>query len=164
MLHSDDFFASPQVLDLVAQAFEDPEVDAVYGDLEYVSARNPLKRIRYWRSGAFKTQLLKLGWMPPHPALFLRRRVFASVGFYDTEFRIAADYDLMIRCFSRRNFKTVYIPQVLVRMRIGGESNRSLSQILRKSREDLRVIRKNQIGGLLTLLLKNLRKVQQFLI
>jgi glycosyltransferase involved in cell wall biosynthesis len=164
LLHSDDFFASPQVLDLVAQAFEDPEVDAVYGDLEYVSARNPLKRIRYWRSGAFKTQLLKLGWMPPHPALFLRRRVFASVGFYDTEFRIAADYDLMIRCFSRRNFKTVYIPSVLVRMRMGGESNRSLSQILRKSREDLRVIRKNQIGGLLTLLLKNLRKVQQFLI
>ena len=100
----------------------------------------------------------------PHPALFLRRRVFEVVGYYDTEFRIAADYDLMIRCFSQRNFKTVYIPSVLVRMRIGGESNRSLSQILRKSREDLRVIRKNQIGGLLTLLLKNLRKVQQFLI
>jgi glycosyltransferase involved in cell wall biosynthesis len=164
LLHSDDFFASPNVLEQVANAFEDPQVDAVYGDLEYVSARNPFKRIRYWRAGKFQSRLLQHGWMPPHPTLFLRRRVAEVVGFYDTSFRIAADYDYILRCFSRPGFMVQYIPQVLVRMRVGGASNRSVSHFIQKSWEDFQVIRKNRIGGMVTLLQKNLSKLKQFFI
>ena len=162
VLHSDDFLADADVLKDVADAFADPTVDAVYGDLVYVSSSDPSRVVRYWRSCAFHPGLLVRGWMPPHPALFLRRRVVEAVGLYDTSFRIAADYDYILRCFSRPGFKAVHLPRVLVRMRLGGASNRSLTRILRKSREDLRALRKNRIGGWGTLLLKNLSKLGQF--
>ncbi|MEO0916374.1 MAG: glycosyltransferase, partial [Pseudomonadota bacterium] len=90
-------------------------------------------------------------------------RVIERHGLYDTTFQIAADYDAILRYFSQPGFKAVYIPEVFVKMRVGGESNRSLERILRKSREDYRAIRKNGVGGVGTLLSKNIRKVGQFL-
>ncbi|MDJ1007871.1 MAG: glycosyltransferase family 2 protein [Paracoccaceae bacterium] len=163
VLHSDDFLADPHALRRVAGAFDDPRVDAVYGDLHYVSKDNPDRVVRNWRSGAFRPEALRWGWMPPHPALFLRRRVIEQHGLYDTSFRIAADYDAILRYFSQPGFRAVYVPQVFVKMRVGGESNRSLERILLKSREDYRALRKNNVGGVATLLSKNARKATQFL-
>jgi glycosyltransferase involved in cell wall biosynthesis len=163
LVHSDDFLAHTQVLERVAQAFSDPLVDAVYGDLDYVAADDPGHIIRHWRAGSFTPQKLRLGWMPPHPTLFVRRRVFETFGAYDTRYRIAADYDAVLRWFGG-GIRSVYIPEVLVKMRAGGESNRSLERILLKSREDLAALRKNKIGGMGTLVLKNLSKVSQFLV
>lgn len=163
VLHSDDYFASPSVLENVVRAFQDPGVDAVYGDLHYVLKDNPQRVIRYWRSGSFRPEALRWGWMPPHPALFLRRHVIEGSGLYDQSFRIAADYDAILRYFTRPGFRAVYIPEVFVKMRLGGESNRSLERILLKSREDYRALRKNNVGGLTTLVAKNVRKLGQFL-
>lgn len=163
VLHSDDFLASPHVLEMVATAFCDPQVDAVYGDLHYVSKDHPERIVRNWRSGEFRPEYLRSGWMPPHPALFLRRRVIETHGLYDTQFRIAADYDAILRYFSQPGFRAVYVPEVFVKMRVGGESNRSLERIFLKSREDYRALRKNNIGGLATLLAKNARKLTQFI-
>lgn len=162
LMHSDDFFASPEVLAKVANAFTDPLVDGVYGDLEYVRADDIGKVVRYWRAGSFRNARLRFGWMPPHPTLYLRREVFARFGSYDTSFRIAADYDAMLRYLSGGQVKIAYIPEVMVRMRLGGESNRSFERVWLKSREDYRAIRKNGIGGLGTLAAKNLRKLNQF--
>ena len=100
--------------------------------------------------------------MPPHPALFLRRSVIQQWGGYDTSFRIAADYDSILRYFGKGKITADYLPEVLVKMRLGGESNRSLERIIRKSREDYRALRKNEIGGLGALLWKNLSKVGQY--
>jgi glycosyltransferase len=161
-LHSDDLFAHEHVLLRVAEAFADPRVDAVYGDLEYVSRDNPQHVVRHWESAPFCPELLRQGWMPPHPTLYVRRSVYEQVGGFDLSYRIAADYDFMLRLFSRPGLQPRYIPEVLVRMRVGGVSNRSLSTIYRKSMEDLRALRKNQIGGISTLLRKNLSKVVQF--
>lgn len=161
-LHSDDLFAHEHVLLRVADTFSDPRVDAIYGDLEYVSRKNPRHVVRHWESSPFCPELLRQGWMPPHPTLFVRRSVYEQLGVFDLSYRIAADYDFMLRLFSRPDLQTHYIPEVLVRMRVGGVSNRSLSTIYRKSMEDLRALRKNQIGGIPTLLRKNLGKVQQF--
>jgi glycosyltransferase len=163
LMHSDDFFASDRVLEQVAEAFADPEIDGVYGDLQYVSATNTSRVIRHWVAGAYTPKALKRGWMPPHPTLYLRQEVFARWGDYDTSYQIAADYDAMLRWLIRGNIKLAYIPEVLVKMRVGGESNRSLGRILQKSREDYRAIKTNGIGGPSTLFFKNARKIGQLI-
>ena len=162
LMHSDDFFAHQRVLSNVAQCFENPEVDAVYGDLDYVSASDTNRVIRRWTSGEYTRAKLNRGWMPPHPTLFLRAGVFHEFGVYDTSYRIAADYEAILRYFGAGNIRPAYIPEVLVKMRVGGESNRSLSTIIRKSREDYRALRSNRVGGLGSLAYKNLSKVKQF--
>ena len=143
-------------------AVDVPDVDAVYGDLDYVSARDTGRVIRRWRSGDWDAERLRAGWMPPHPTLYLRREVFDRWGAYDTGFRIAADYEAMLRWLVEGEIRLAYIPEVLVKMRLGGESNRSLSRILRKSREDYRAIRRHGIGGWGTLIQKNISKIGQF--
>lgn len=162
LMHSDDFFAQKDVLSLVAKAFCDPDVDGVYGDLDYVSATNENKIIRKWHSGEYSRSKLKQGWMPAHPTLYLRRSVFDKWGLYDTGFSIAADYDAMLRYLVKGQIKLAYVPEVLVKMRVGGESNRSFNRIIAKSREDYLAIRRNNVGGLGTLLLKNASKIKQF--
>lgn len=164
LLHSDDTLASKHVLADVAEALCDPTIDGVYGDLVYVAADDTDRVLRYWRSGTYHPRKLAWGWMPPHPTLYLRRSVFDHLGLYDTEFRIAADYEAMLRYLVRGDLRLSYIPQVMVRMRAGGESNRSLIHILQKSREDYRALRRHGVGGVGTLLSKNLSKVGQFLV
>lgn len=161
-LNADDVFASSETLALIARAaIEAPQADAIYGDLQYVDKDHPDRVFRHWRSEPFKTSYLRFGWMPPHPTLYVRRNVMEAVGSFDTSFRIAADYDFILRLFSRPGRIFVYLPRVLVLMRTGGASNRSLRALFRKSREDLRAMRRHNIGGLPTLLCKNFRKVGQ---
>jgi glycosyltransferase involved in cell wall biosynthesis len=162
VLHSDDIFAHDSVLEHVAAAFDNTKVEGVYGDLEYVAKDDPSRVIRYWRAGHYKPEMLRRGWMPPHPTLFLRREVFERHGAYDTSFRIAADYDAMLRWFTNGNLRLAYIPDVLVRMRVGGESNRSIGRIFRKTAEDYRALRKNGVGGIGALVAKNISKIPQF--
>ena len=163
LVHSDDFFAHDRVLEKVAFAFATTGADAVYGDLDYVAAADTSKIIRHWKSGEFKPQRLARGWMPPHPTLFVRRDAMMRLGLYDTEYRIAADYEAILRWFGKGGLSLVYVPDVLVKMRVGGESNRSLERILRKSREDYRALRSNGVGGMRALAWKNLSKLPQFL-
>lgn len=162
LMHSDDLFASSHVLTRVAEVMADPTIDGVYGDLDYVSARDTNRTIRKWRSGPYCPSNLQRGWMPPHPTLYLRRKVFDQWGLYDTTFRIAADYDAMLRYLTRGEIKLTYVPEVFVKMRVGGESNGSVGKVLRKSAEDYRAIRANGVGGMKTLALKNLSKIKQF--
>ncbi len=161
LMHSDDIFADERVLESVAKAFEDDLVDAVYGDLIYVRKDDPIRVIRFWQAGEFRYSKLRRGWMPPHPTLFIRRRVIEKWGGYDTRYRIAADYDCILRYFGKGQINAIYIPRVLVKMRLGGESNRSFAKILLKSKEDYLALRRNNIGGLWTLILKNISKAKQ---
>ena len=161
LMHSDDYFADDRVLSKVADAFADTSIDAVYGDLHYVTASDDGRIVRNWRSGGYDHAKLRRGWMPPHPTLFVRRAVIEKFGAYDTSYEIAADYDAMLRWFDKGRLRAAYIPEVLVKMRIGGVSNRSLCKIVRKSWEDYRAIRSNEVGGLGTLALKNIRKLGQ---
>jgi glycosyltransferase len=161
-LHADDLFADDRVLEKVARQFEDPAVEAVYGDLLYVRHDDTRQIVRCWRAGNFDAAALRRGWMPPHPTFYARRSVYERLGGFDTRFRIAADYDCMLRFLARGGVRTAYIPEVLVHMRTGGMSNRSLRNILRKSCEDLDAARRNEVGGIGTILAKNLSKVSQF--
>jgi glycosyltransferase involved in cell wall biosynthesis len=164
VMHSDDFFANAFVLNKVAQEFADPAVGAVYGDLDHVSASDPTKVVRHWKSGNFSKNRLRWGWMPPHPTLFLRRDVFVRLGSYDTSYRIAADYDAILRFLGKGGVRARYIPEVLVKMRVGGESNKSLDRVIRKSREDYRALRSSGMGGAGALIWKNVSKIPQFIL
>jgi hypothetical protein len=100
--------------------------------------------------------------MPPHPTLYVRRSVFERWGGFDTSFRIAADYDCILRYFGQGRIQPAYIPRVLVKMRLGGESNRSLARIWLKTQEDYTALRRNGVGGMGALAWKNLSKLGQF--
>jgi glycosyltransferase len=163
LLHSDDHYADDRVLEDIVQVFSDQGVDGVYGDLDYVSQHEPHRVIRRWSAGSYRRDRLAWGWMPPHPTLFLRRQVFENLGGFDTSFRIAADYDAMLRFLAKGAIRLEYLPRVLVKMRLGGTSNGSISQIISKSREDYRALKKNRVGGVLTLAMKNISKVGQFI-
>lgn len=162
LMHSDDIFAHPNVLRQVATAFEDSQIDCVYGDLQYVAASDTRCVIRHWVSGPYRRDLLKRGWMPPHPTFYIRRSILDQLGNYDTSFEIAADYDAMLRWLWAGQLKPKYIPEVMVKMRMGGESNKSITRILQKSKEDYRALKKNNVGGIIALLRKNFSKISQF--
>jgi glycosyltransferase len=161
-LNADDMLADAEAVSRIAAA-AGTGVDAVYGDLSYVNKDRPTDVLRYWSSGTFDASLLRYGWMPPHPTFYIRRSLLESLGLFDLQFRIAADYDFMLRFLSRPDVRVAYVPVVLVRMRAGGASNRSLSALVRKSREDLVALKKNGVGGVATLVFKNARKLPQFL-
>ena len=161
LLHSDDELAGPEALERVVEAMEDSTVDLVYGDLDFFAADDPSRVVRSWRSGSFHRPALRRGWMPPHPTVYVRRRVFERFGCYDTSYRIAGDYDFLLRVLLEPTVGVAYVPEVLYRLGIGGASTGSLSGILRKTREDLRAARSHGLSPLLTIASKNLRKLHQ---
>ncbi|MEN8148121.1 MAG: glycosyltransferase family 2 protein [Campylobacterota bacterium] len=161
-LHSDDLFQDEHVVAKIAEAFKADDVDSTYGDLVYVSKENTSKVVRYWKSGAYSLKKLENGWMPPHPTFYVKRRVYEAYGAFDTSFKIAADYDSILRFLGREGITTRYIPEVLVKMRVGGESNKSLKNLVCKTKEDIRAIKNNDVGHIRSLLFKNLSKIPQF--
>lgn len=162
-LHSDDIFHSEEVISDLVNKIQDENLDGVYGDLQYVDKVNPNKIIRSWKSCQFKQNLLRKGWMPAHPTLFLKREIYLKHGVFNTTFKISADYDFILRIFKDQNLKSGYLPKIVTKMRVGGASNRSLKNIFKKTKEDYCAIRLNKIGDLMTLFLKNTSKIKQFL-
>ncbi len=164
-LHADDLYAADDVLFKVANAFKDPSVCAVYGDLVYVKQKDTTKVVRNWKSKSFKRGDLAWGWMPAHPTLFVRREWYERIGSFDKTYRISADYLSILLLFSQPGFKAVYIPEVFVKMRLGGESNKSLKSLVHKTREDWLALRScgfSFVGALRAIACKNLSKLGQF--
>lgn len=160
-LHADDVFANSEILKNVMKLVEQNNADLLYGDLEYVSDQDSSKVIRYWKSGSYSFSKLRKGWMPPHPTVYFKRNLIELYGYFDTSYSISADYEWLLRVLKSR-LNVVYLPQVMIQMRVGGTSNRSLANIIRKSREDYRALRTHKIGSLFTLINKNTSKLGQF--
>jgi len=147
LINSDDFLASPDVLSTVAAAFADPDIDAVYGDLCYVEPVDTSRVVRYWRSSPFRPGLFARGWAPPHPTLYVRREAYERLGGFDLAYPLAADLELMARFFEVHHLRARYLPQVLVRMRTGGATNRNLRNIVRQNREIWRALHVHGLAG-----------------
>jgi glycosyltransferase involved in cell wall biosynthesis len=145
-LNSDDIYASPNVLQLIAERFQDPEVDICYGDLVYVKRDDPEQVVRYWRSCEFDKGSLAQGWYPAHPTFFARRQMFETLGAFSPDFPIGGDVELMIRFLSHAR-KAAYIPQLIARMRLGGISNAKLSTIYTQNVAVRRALRTNSIDA-----------------
>jgi len=165
ILHADDIYANDRVLDTVATVFRLDNIDSCYGDLQYVDKDNAYRIIRHWKSSNYKLGKFRHGWMPPHSTFFVKRGIYERYGYFDTSFRIAADYELMLRFLKKHKISTQYIPEVLIKMRLGGASNKSIKNIIIKSFEDYKALKKNNVNTALpTLLLKNISKIPQFII
>lgn len=135
ILNSDDLYAHPEVLSKVASVFATTGADCVYGDLNYVSATDLQQVVRNWRSGAYQRGQFRQGWHPAHPSFFVRRSVYEQLGLFNLNLRIAADFELMLRVLEKHGCPAAYLPEVLVKMRTGGASNRSWRNIWKANRE-----------------------------
>ena len=162
-LHSDDFFPDEKVLEDIVGVFENNKISGLYGDLKYVNAEDSDKVVRNWVSKPFERGNLKYGWMPPHPTLFLRKSVYSYLGGFNTEYRIAADYDFILKLCCSNKYELFYYNRVITHMRVGGMSNNNLKSVIQKSSEDLRIINNYPLLGILTLFSKNIRKLSQFI-
>ena len=163
-LNADDLYASPDVISKVLNTFENQNVDSCYGDLIYVDPADTNRVVRYWKAGPYACRRFYWGWMPPHPTFFVRKRAFDKYGYFDLSFGSAADYELMLRFLLRHKVSTSYIPEVLVKMRVGGVSNTSLRNRLLANRNDRLAWKANGLKPYpWTLYLKPISKLGQYI-
>jgi len=161
ILNADDQYHDDLVLRDILEVFREPEVDACYGDLIYVDHNG--RAVRYWRSGAYHPNKFYLGWMPPHPTFFVRRQVYDLYGAFDTRYSIAGDYELMLRLILKHRIRLRYLARVLVQMSVGGDSNRSIRQIVKANYEVFRAWENNSLRfGYLVPVLKPVQKLFQY--
>lgn len=143
-LNSDDFYADANVLAKIANAFQNPDVDACYADLVYVSQNNS-QVVRYWKSKPFVSGDFAKGWCPAHPTFYVRKSVIDRLGFFDRAFKLAADVEFMMRYLERGKIRAVYIPHAVVRMRLGGATNQSWGNVVQQNKEIFAALRKNGV-------------------
>lgn len=163
-LNSDDFYPDNEILSKVAKIFSLYDMDSCYGDLQYVDKYDTSKIIRYWKSGTFNRKNFFNGWMPPHPTFFVKKQVFENYAPFDVELKRSADYELMLRLLLKHKISTHYIPDILVKMRMGGISNASISNRLKANKEDRLAWIKNGLKPkFYTIWLKPIRKIIQYI-
>ena len=161
-LHSDDIFASSDSVNKIVKKFSKTNTDSVYGDLVYTKNNNV---IRKWTSGSYNKQNFKLGWMPPHPTLYIKKDTYRRYGMYRTDFSTSADYELIIKFLYLNNVSSSYIPSVLVNMNIGGASNRNIYSRIRAHYYDWKAWNVNKISRFpIWVFLKPFRKIGQYLL
>lgn len=164
ILNADDIYASKDVLETVVNCIKTENVNSVYGDLVYVSETDLNKVVRTWVSGNYYRNSFLKGWMPPHPTFFVKREFYNQLGCFNTKFRIAADYELMLRFLYKNKLSVGYVPQTLIKMRTGGASNSSLKNRIQANKEDRNAWEINSITPKwYTLFLKPLSKLIQFI-
>jgi glycosyltransferase involved in cell wall biosynthesis len=164
ILNSDDFFPNEQVIAQVAAAFENDTIDAVYGDIAFVHPHNLTKVVRHYHSGKFKPSKFKYGYMPAHPSFYARKICFEQLGYYHIDYKIAADYELLMRFMYTHKIATKYIDDILVYMRTGGVSNQSIKSRYILNKEIVKACKANNVDTNIGLLsLKYFTKVTEFI-
>ncbi len=163
MLNADDEYINNEVISKVVKNFQIHNSDVVYGDLIYVHPTQK-KIVRTWKSGSYRPSKFYQGWMVPHPTFFVKREFYERLGYFNTDLKYAADYELMLRFMFKQQIKTIYIPETLVVMKSGGKSNASIKNRWTINREDRRAWTINHLQPhLFTLILKPLRKLIQYI-
>lgn len=152
IINSDDFYHRTDILAKVADAFQDGTVQAVYGDVRFVNPDNLDKTVRYYSSKKFSPNLFRYGFMPAHPTFFTYRKYFDEFGYYKTDYRIAADYELLIRFLYTHHLNAKYLPLDFMKMRTGGTSTASFKSNLLLNKEIVRACRENGIWTCMPLL------------
>ena len=164
ILNSDDLYQDLNVIkDVMKNFIENEKIDILYGDLVYVKNDDISKVVRNWKSKPYYKNFFENANVPPHPSLFLRRRVYEQAGLFNLDYKIAADYELMLRIFKNHNFNSKYINRLIVRMRLGGASNASFSSIVKQNKEVLKAWNNNNLVPPFYLMpLRILKKVAQY--
>ena len=143
-LNADDWYADNAVISRVANAFsENTDMDAIYGDIVYVTKNKPHRIVRYWQSQPYEEGLFEKGWMPAHPSFFVKREIYSRLGKYDLVLQIQSDFELTMRFMAVNKIKTLYLPGVMVKMRMGGVTNNRISNVIKGNLEAYKACRKN---------------------
>jgi glycosyltransferase len=163
ILNSDDILVAEDVIESIVKAFEENNVDTVYGDLEYVAAADTNRILRIWKGKPYKRSRFRYGWMPAHPTFYIKRSLIEKFGYYENHYITAADYEFMARYLYKNKVSSYYLPMLIVKMRMGGQSNRNFYQRLRANRRDFLAMKRNNIPfAFFVSILKPLIKVHQF--
>ena len=170
ILNSDDFFTSPEILTAVAAAMEDSTCDAVYGDIHYVNDEDLGKPVRYYSSRIFRRWLMRLGFMPAHPSFYCRRSCYEALPattdgrYFNTSFRVASDFDMLLRLIFIQRIRTRYLPIDFVTMRTGGASSSGLNSHRQIMNDHRRALRESGVWSCTPLLgMRYLYKLTEFI-
>ena len=159
-LNSDDVFYEKDSLKKILNSFDD-DIDCVFGDLIYSNIKNETKRI--WKGSKFKKGTFKKGWMPAHPTFYCKRSIYEKYGVFKEEYKIAGDFELMLRFLEKHNIRSKYIPETLVNMKLGGISNRSVGNIFKILQEEFTAFKQNNISlNKIFYILHKSKKVKEF--
>lgn len=163
-LNADDVYAGPNVISEVAAALQTDHADGVYGDLVYIGRRNTERVVRYWRAGQYRPGAFYSGWVPPHPTFFCRTALYRRFGGFNPEYRIAGDFELMLRLIEKEHIGVRYIPKPFVRMRAGGKAN-TMRGIIQGNREIVHAFHSNGLTFPLHFFcLRFLRRIPQLVV
>ncbi len=165
ILNSDDLYQDSQVIAAVMEEFKNDKVlDIVYGDLVYVKSNDTNTIVRNWKSKEYYKRFFENANVPPHPALFVRSKVYKEAGLFDLQFKLAADYELMLRMFKKHNFKSKYINRLIIKMRLGGATNQSYTNIVNQNKEILKAWKVNGLQAPFYLMpLRIIKRLSQFI-
>ena len=165
ILNSDDLYQDLDVIKDVMQQFNnDQKLDILYGDLVYVKSDDTNKVVRNWKSKAYYEQFFENANVPPHPALFVKSKVYNESGLFDLQYKLAADYELMLRMFKKHNFNSKYINRLIIKMRLGGATNQSFSNIVNQNKEILKSWKNNGLNTPFYLMpLRIFKRLSQFI-
>jgi len=135
ILNSDDFYYDNYVIEKVVKTLKNNQSDSLYANLYYVDENNTDKIVRNWKSEKFNEKLFKNGWHPAHPTFFVKKEIYNKYGLFDLNYKIAADYEIMLRFLEKNKISTQFLDEYLIKMRLGGESNQSIKNIIRANKE-----------------------------
>lgn len=163
ILNSDDYYKDITVIERVVRLFEKYNTDCVYANIDYVDPNKGDKIVRKWVSGEYTPNSFKEGWHPAHPAFFVKKGIFNQYGKYDLSYKLAADFELMLRFVEKYKISNYYLPESLINMRLGGATNKSLINILKQNIECFRAFKKNNLEvSIFYPILRLLPKIHQF--
>lgn len=143
LLNSDDIYMSKNIVENVVNCFLENNIDSLFADLYYVKEDDTNKIVRKWKTG--ERNRFSAGWHPAHPTFFVKKQVYNTYGVFDLKYKIAADFELMLRFLEKHNISSYYLKRYILKMRLGGESNRSLLNIKKGNREIRNAFKKHQI-------------------
>ena len=152
ILNSDDFYTSDDALQVIADAFANNDIDATYGDIHFVNDDDLSKRVRYYSSAVFRRSFMRFGLMPAHPSFYCKKTIYDKYGAFDTSYKVAADFENLLRIIYVGNIRTKYIPKDFVTMRTGGASTAGLSSWTQIMKDHLRALKTNGIYSNVVLL------------
>ncbi|WP_200980062.1 glycosyltransferase family 2 protein [Echinicola sp. 20G] len=164
IINSDDFYHRKDAISSIVKGLKESNAECVFGDVDFVRPKNLNKVIRHYSSKRFAPWKFRLGYMPAHPTFYTYKRNFEKFGYYKTDYRIAADFELLIRFLFKEKLSFKYIPETILRMRTGGTSTASVKSTLIINKENKRALKENGIyGNYLMLTSRYFTKILEFI-
>lgn len=165
MLNSDDLYLDNKVISKVVESFKTYACKIIYGDLVYVKKDDINCIVRRWITKEYKQAAFKKGWHPPHPTLFVTKDTYELFGNFKLKFNLAADFEIMLRFIEKEKLKSYYLPQTLVKMRMGGASNKGIKSIFRQNIDCYKAFEENGIDvSILYPIYRLIPKIKQLIV